>query len=131
MTIHKDRTGYVALTSVIVVSIIALAITFTLSFTGFFVRSNISDSYFKDIANFLSESCARTAILKLANDPTYAGNENIAVDSDSCNIQAIQTSGQTKIIQTKGIYQKATANYKVTVNTADLSVISWEELATL
>lgn len=123
--------GYIAIISAIVISILIMGFVFAVSFSGFFNRFNILDSSLKEIANGLAEACAETALLKLAENSNYGGNENIAIGNEQCSILPLETAGNQKIIKTKAIIQKAVANFKIIVNAADLSIISWEELANI
>lgn len=121
--------GYIAIISAIVISILIMGFVFAVSFSGFFNRFNILDSSLKETANGLAEACVETALLKLAENSSYGGNENIAISNEQCSILPLENAGNQKIIKTKAIVQKAVANFKIIVNANDLSIISWEELA--
>ena len=126
---QKRNSGFVALISAIIISVILLLIATNLSLTGFYDRSNILDGELKERSSALAEACADTAILKLANNPGYTGNEIITVSgSDTCNIQTINPNTDPIIIGTKAIFQNATTNLNIKVNKTDLSVVSWEEI---
>ena len=77
----------------------------------------------------MAEACVDTALLKLAQNQSYNGNENISVGNDQCSVLSIETASGQKIIKTKAIFQNAVTNLKITVNSANLSVIYWEELS--
>ena len=123
--------GYIAITSAVIISVLIMGVVFAVSFSGFFNRFNILDSSLKETANSLAEACVETALVKLAENINYGGNENIAIGSEQCAILALETNGNQKIIKTKAIVQNAVANFKVTINAASLSIISWEELANI
>ena len=123
------KKGYIALISSIIISMLMLMISLTLSFTGFFSRINILNAEFKEISLRLAEACVDMALLKLSENQSYQGNENIAINDKQCSILIIEAAGNEKVIKTKANFQKAVTNLKIKVNNADLSVISWEELA--
>ena len=123
--------GYIAITSAVIISVLIMGVVFAVSFSGFFNRFNILDSSLKETANSLAEACAETALVKLAENSNYGGNENIAIGDEQCAISALETNGNQKIIKTKAIVQNAVANFKITVDAATLSIVSWEELASL
>ena len=123
------KKGYIALISSIIISMLMLMISLTLSFTGFFSRINILNAEFKEISLRLAEACVDVALLKLSENQSYQGNENIAINDKQCSILIIEAAGNEKVIKTKANFQKAVTNLKIKVNNADLSVISWEELA--
>lgn len=125
--------GYIALISVIIISVLLIALTFTVSFTGFFLRFNLLDREYKAQSSNLAEACANTAVLKLVNNPAYAGNEDIAVASDTCHIGSVSGSPQVSF-KTQGIYpknlsQKTYTNLNVSFNTNTLTIVSWDETA--
>lgn len=121
--------GYIAMTSAIIISILIMTIVFAVSTAGYFSRSNILVSELKDVGLALAEGCAEKALLKYAEDISYAGNESVTIGSKQCAILTIETSGDNKIIKTEAIVQGATSNIKVTFVSADMTLVSWEEVA--
>src|SRR3989338_4446979 len=125
----KTNSGFAALMSAIIISAILLLIATNLSFIGFYSRSDILDSELKERSSALAEACVDTALLELANNPNYAGDEAIIVfEGDTCIIQAINPDATPIIINTKAIFRQATTNLNVKANKADLFVVSWEEI---
>ena len=122
----KDKKdGFVALITAIILSAILLIVTTTLNQTSFFTRSILLDSEYKERSAALAEACVDVARLKLANNPTYPGNEpSIPVGSELCEIKPI--SGNT--IEAKGIYRESVTNLRVIFNPSDISIVSWEEI---
>ncbi|OGY58983.1 MAG: hypothetical protein A3E61_02230 [Candidatus Colwellbacteria bacterium RIFCSPHIGHO2_12_FULL_43_12] len=125
----RSRGGYIALTSAVIIVMIIISIISALSLASYFSRSNILTSEFKDLSLGLAEGCAEKALLKYSQDSSYIGNENILIGGRQCSILPIETSGSNKIIKTEATVESVTSNIKVTVNSADLTLISWEELA--
>ncbi len=125
------KPGYVALISAVIISVILMAIVFTLSFTGYFGRFNVLESEFKERGAGLAEACADRALLKLANNPSYTGNETLSIEGNLCTIQPIQSSPPNKIIKTQAVFHDSYTNLRVTVDAATLVIASWEELPSL
>ncbi len=75
--------------SVIIISLVLLGSTAVLSMDNYFSRSNVLDTEYKRISFGLAESCANVALLKIAQDPNYSGNEVIPVGSNNCTIGQI------------------------------------------
>ncbi len=123
-----NQSGYIALVSSIIISILLLAVTFTVSSNNFSGRFNVLNAEFKERSLALAEACVDTALLKLAQNPFYSGNENISVGNDQCSVLPIETPSGQKIIKTKAIFQSSVTNLKITAQASDLSVISWEEV---
>ena len=128
-TTSRKSEGYIALTSALVITVLITAIAFTLSLSSFFARANILNTDFKEISHALAEACIETALLKLAQDSAYAGNEIIVVGNNQCSILALESLSNQKIIKANAVFQNTTTNLKITVFSSDLSVVSWEELA--
>lgn len=125
------RDGYIAMTSAIIIAMLVMVIVFAVSMAGYFARSNILTSEFKDVSLALAEGCTEKALLKYAENTSYAGNKNITIGSRQCTILPIETSGSNKIIKTKAIVESVTSNIKVTFDGTDMTIISWEELSSL
>lgn len=123
--------GFIAITSAIIISVLLLAIVFTLSLSGFFVRFNILDSEYKTRSEALAEGCVSKVFLNIA--------QNIALTttdpSIDCQIVDASLALGQYTIHTKGEFPdagtfKAITNLEVIVNESDLSVVSWNELPT-
>lgn len=137
-TWNIKQKGFIAITSAIVISVLLLAIAFALSFSGFFARFNVLDSEYKNRSNALAEACVDKALLSLALNPSFGGNQTVTVDSATspaiiCEIKEVSLAGSKYTIYTKGEFpqttaRKAVSNLKVIVHQSNLSVVSWEEL---
>ncbi len=123
--------GYIAIISALVISFVLMVVTFGVSISGYFVRFNILDSYSKEVSNSLAETCVDTALLRLAENSLYSGNETVALGTDQCSILPLETSGTQKIIKARAVVNDAYTNLKVTVLSSDLSIVSWEEVPSL
>ena len=127
--------GYIALISAIVISILLIAITFTLSFTGFYSRFNVLDSENKKISSALAEACVNSAMVKLANDKDYvliATDHAIPVGGNTCNIVEIKLPRTNPVtIHAQGIHNRSYTDLEVEVNVSltNVTVNSWKELA--
>ncbi len=120
--------GYIALVSAIIISLLLMAVAFALSFSSYFSRFNITDSSTKEISLSLAESCVDKALLSLAQNSSYGGNETITVDgTKNCSILPVETNGSQKTVKTSAVFQQATANIKVIVNLPAFTIVSWEE----
>ena len=128
---NNSSKGYVAITSAIIVFGFVVTLALAIGFGSFITRTNIGDSYYKDISHALADACADTAFLKLANNGSYAGGETITVASDTCSIVSVVTGGGEKTISVKGEFQAATTNFVIRARESDLGVIEWKEVKSL
>jgi len=126
---YNNQKGFIALISAIIISLTLLALGASLSLSGFYLRGNILSTEFKEKSAALSEACVETAILEIAKDGNYSGNETVFVGNDSCYIRSV-SGGSEKTIETQAEYRSAYTNLRVVINPNDFSVISWEEIPT-
>ncbi|OHA97913.1 MAG: hypothetical protein A3E02_02435 [Candidatus Zambryskibacteria bacterium RIFCSPHIGHO2_12_FULL_38_34] len=125
----KTESGFVALMSAIILSVILLLVTTSLSFSGFSSRLDILNSEYKERSSSLAEACVDAAILKLAASPTYSGGPpDVDVGTDKCTIEVFNPSSDPIIIKTKGTFQNAVTNLRITIDKTSLAILSWEEL---
>lgn len=130
---HKNEEGFVALITAIVLSVILITAAVTLNLSGFFTRSALLDSEYKERSSALSEACVDTALLRLAADPIYQVASTTPQQlniggTDTCWIRSVTASGTQEIIETQGKFNEATTDLRIVVNASDLSVQSWDEL---
>lgn len=132
----KSGAGYIALTSVIIMSLLLITIALALSSANYFSRFNILENEFKEHSNNLAEACVNYALGQLALDINYAGHDQaVLIGADTCAVVSVLPAGAVwpKIITAQAVYPKNQAersftNLTVTIN-ANLSVISWQETA--
>lgn len=127
--------GYIALISVIIISLLLVTITAALSTANYFSRFNILENEFKIRSDYLAESCLSYARDKLMSDPSnYSGNElSVPIGGDTCSVISVLPtgSGWPKTIKTQGIYPRNQAeesytNLAVMLN-SNFSINSWQE----
>lgn len=126
----KSKEGYVAITTSIILSMIILVVAITLGSSNLLTRSDFLDFNNKQLSFTLARSCLGYALLRLAEVPTYSGNQTIAVDAYQCSILPIETSGQNKIIKATAQISGATTNLRLTVDGNSLITVIFEELST-
>ena len=129
---YNSKSGFVALITAIALSLILILISVTLNQAGFFTRSTLLESEYKERSVALAEACADNAILRLAVNPNYIGNETLPIGLDSCLIRQIKRgvpSAGLGTIETRALFREATTNLRIVVSTSTFSVISWDERA--
>jgi len=126
---NKYKYGFVALMSVIIISIILLLMATTLSRSGFLGRLNILNSEYKEKSFALAEACMDTALLKLAIDATYAGGPpEVNIGANKCTINPITSDSTYFYIETTAVFQNAVTNLRVKVSKSNFLIISFEEV---
>jgi len=125
----KRQQGYMALTSVIIMFAILVALILTLSLAGFFNRSNVLDGYFKERSLAAAEGCVEEALLRIADDSNYPGDEDVEILSNlTCHIWPVLLFGDEKEIRTSSQVEEAVSRILVRVDAEELFLVSWEEL---
>ncbi|MEK7507876.1 MAG: hypothetical protein AAB602_02215 [Patescibacteria group bacterium] len=129
---RTDNDGFVALTSVLLISVVLLLMVATLSLSGYIGRFNVLNSELKKVSAALAEACANTAVLKLAEDWSYAGNETIATNGNTCKIFSVSAIGSNpQIFEVQAIYQEAYTNLRIRIQKTPFAIVSWNEVPNL
>jgi hypothetical protein len=126
--------GFVALMSVIIISIVLVLLTVSLSFSSFYGRFNLLDTEFKIQSNNLATSCADMALLKLRLNSSYNlvfPGETVIVVGDSCTIKSVLNQGNNRVIITTANYHNVITNLKTTFDLIGNQKTSEEELPTV
>ena len=124
--------GFVALMSAIVITVLLLAITFSVCFSDFFTRFNVLDSESKQISANLAEACADAAQLTLTKNPnSQITSQIVTVGSGQCTIVSATKLGNQNAITTQAVVNKAYTNLKIVRDSTTGSIISWDECANL
>ena len=133
ISLEKEKNGFIALISAIIISAALLSAISALSFTSYFIRFDILEAEYKDQSAGLAEACVETALLKLANDNAYSTtNEEIPVGVHKCTIVLIDPSVSPIEIRTSADVNNFYTNYLVkSIIAADgtPTIASWEEVA--
>ncbi len=124
-TKRKTNRGFMALISVIIISAILLLVATSLSSSSFYGGFNVLDSELKERSSALAEACIDTAILRLANNPSYnPTDEYISLGGDGCVIESITDS--PKVINVRADYQDYVTKLEAEVDSG-MSITRFEE----
>lgn len=123
----KHQSGYIALTSAIIIVLVLITITVILSISGFLGRFNILDGEYKEKSSGLTEACVEIAIIDLAQGIPVP--PLVLLTDGTCFIDSVADSGTNKVIKAHADYNNSFTNLMVTVDGITFSVLSWEECA--
>jgi hypothetical protein len=132
---HDKQDGFIALTSAILISVILLAITLTISLSGYFARFNVFDSESKERTVALAEACGDSAILEVSGG-IYSTNKIVNVGpatDDKCTIvsaQADQPATGQFMIKTQSVVNKVYTNMVIVLDST-FTITTWEECTNL
>ena len=85
--------GFIALTSLVIISAIILAISLGVSLRGVDESKTGLSQELGTRAHAAVERCVEEALMRLKNDLLYAGGESIIEGGESCDIRAVGGSG--------------------------------------
>ena len=124
--------GFIALMSVIILSMVLLLVVVGASLTSFNSRFNALDAELKSRSEAAADACANQVLLQLANDISYTGNEVLTLNTiDSCRIGAVSAvGGSQKTFEVQATSSTAVTNLSIVVLSSDLSTVSWQEVPT-
>ena len=129
--------GFVLLAAVAILAMVTLAIALSLVDWGTNASklTTILDQTAR--SRSLANACAEHALHQLKLDATYAGDETIPLDPDSCAILPITQTDNTYTIKTKGASGQALSRLVITTTrlelnettTAHIEVQSWHTVS--
>jgi hypothetical protein len=126
-----EMSGYIALISVIIISVLLMGIALVASMDNFFARYNTLDDESKNISSELAEACVSAELNKLAVNPKDTSVGVVAINQTySCNVVSVMPnspSNSKTTIKTYADVNHAVTNLKIIVNLPSLSLYSWEE----
>lgn len=122
--------GFVALISVIIISVILLLVTMNVSFDGFYSRFNIFDYESKERSSAMAEACADIVLLKLAEDSTYIGGGSPVTVSgaDTCAIDSTSAAIPDRTFVLHSIFNNSYTNLQIIVNVTTGVIVKWEKI---
>lgn len=133
----NNQTGFIALTTAIVISTSLLIFVIAIGFEGYFSRYTVLQSDFKEKSLQAADACAHTALLELSQDFEYQPNpapEEVVVGTETCNIVAVSGTGNVRTVEIQSVVDRAVTNLIVEVyqdGPDRTEIVSWEEVATL
>ncbi len=130
----NKQKGYIALVSVILVSVIGIAISVSLVLLSLAHSQNSFVSEQATQANVLAESCVEVALLNLQQDQNYSGNETVTVGADNCQVEPITVNGSVYTVNTQAqvgsVVKKIFVQAELTSGTpVSILIDSWKSVA--
>ncbi len=113
--------GFVALTSVLILSVLMLGLVIAGSTRAFYVRANGLERLYKERSELLAGACKSILLLNLMQDEWYAGEEEYALEGGVCSIGPVEKDGILRISSVSGTYSHAVTALEVTFNVTDLT----------
>src|SRR5688572_17216913 len=126
--------GYIAITTVIILSVIITVLGFSLATRSYYSRLSSLGTTSKQQSDFAARSCLEQALLNRSLDNSYTGNETVTITTPNgtllCTIFPFLLQGNNLTIRTDAVINQATTNYELVVDSITLSRISMQEVTT-
>lgn len=129
----KSNIGFVALTTVLVVSAVVLFVTISISLLGVDEARSSLDYKKGQETLLIAEGCAEEALIRLRSDSSYVGTATaLTVGNGNCTIVVTGTLPDKNItiqaeIPGQPIYRKR-LSVDVKVAAGSVNIVSWSEI---
>ena len=125
------KNGYVTLLSVLVVSVVGVAVTLSLLVLGLDAARNsfvVEQTY---QAKGLAHACAERALQEIQENTTYTGSDTLSIGQGSCSYIVTDTGGDTRNIEASGAVDSLIQRVEIDVDGLDpvITISSWQEVA--
>ena len=123
--------GYIALISVLLISVSLLIAVASLSFAGYLNRFVVLDAQSKEQSLAYAEACISQAMGEIARNASYSPTNfslEVAGLTNACVIESVFPSGTNRTITAHSIVNTATTRIQTTINASTLVVSSWNEV---
>ena len=113
--------GFIALTSVLILSVVMLGFVIAGSTRAFYARANGLERIYKEKSESLADTCASVLLLKLMQDESYAGHEVYELGEGRCRIGPVEKDGFLRISSVSGTYSQAVTILEIIYNVTDFA----------
>jgi hypothetical protein len=136
-TATQNERGFIALISVIIISVVLLATTIALAQFGIASRYFILHLEQKAVSEKLADACVHIARIMVYNDPKtdFDAAVSYPIGDEECSIVSITPDGDESIVEARGVVGDAVTNYSVVIYNSlatdddDGEFVSWTEVA--
>ena len=130
--VNRGEQGIVIMLGILILGAVGIAISVASILSGINQSLTSGVEIESAQARALANACAEVALNKLRLQPSYAGNETIAIDNDVCQIRPVLNSGtSTPTIQTQATKRSSTKRVQIIISARNprIQLGSWTEVA--
>ncbi len=120
--------GFIALTSVLILSAVLLMLVVGTSIPAFYARMGALNAEWKAQSSELAQGCVGAVQLRLITTSGYTGGETISIDAASCVVSLIEESGSIQKFTASITYRQAATTLSVSLSKDDASIVSEKEI---
>jgi len=124
MQTHK---GFIALTSVLVLSAIFLSVSISIASRAISVLSSEVAYMERDASLYSAEACAEHALMEVQRTLNYAGDESILIGDGSCEVLSVEDTDEGTVIRTESTVGEHTYELQLILEerSQDAAVTQW------
>lgn len=132
--VHKNPLlevrGGAMITTLLILTAIMIGFLLAGLFSAVREKEGFIETDTMEVAEQAANACAEIAIDRLGRDSTYAGNEEVVIDTEtSCHIRPILFASQWTI-ETTATIQGRVANYRIVLNGRNpVDISSWQKVS--
>lgn len=122
--------GFVSLLTVSIAGFAATAIGLAIILTSLSSAQSSYTTITGNKAKAMANLCAEKALNEISLNSSYAGNETITVDSESCEILPIEGTAPNLRIKTESTVDNTTRRVEIDISqvSPQISISSWKEV---
>jgi len=128
----KKPKGFIALTSVIIIGAVALAVGIGVSLRSIDEANMSLAEEMSFRSQVAAEGCGEYALQKLKDSLNYSGNEIIIIGDQECEILEVEGNGNSdRIVKVESTISGYTKKIKIEIGKINpsIEIISWENVA--
>ena len=115
----SNQRGFIAVTSVLILSTLFLSLIIGIGISSIEATKYDIATQYQSKAILSSQACAEYAMMQIASELHYTGDEEISVSGETCAVLEIEELGNTRTIHTSSTINGYT--HRVIVEVSDIS----------
>jgi len=128
---NNSAAGMVSLVSVLLISVVALAVAVSLLVFSAGQSQNDLLAYQLAQARAINDACLEQALVNIKNNPAFSGSYNLILDSGAGDYQVEQLAGGKITIKASAYVGSAVSRQQVLIDqlSSQINIVSWQPVA--
>jgi Tfp pilus assembly protein PilX len=128
---RTSQQGFIALISVLMISVILLGVVISFAQYGMVSRYALLTLEQKEISHARARGCIQVARIAIANDSLYeTTDKQVSYDDSWCEIVSIAVVGSMSVVRTSASSSGAVTNLEAVIDSASGDLLKIEERVT-
>jgi hypothetical protein len=128
---NNQQSGIVTLVSVLLISVVGLAIAASLLIFSTNQSKNDLIIYQHSQAKAIADACAEQALMNLKSNSSFSGQYNLILGSGACDYDVQQAGGGNVTINVSAYVSAAVSRWRIIIDqvSPSISIVSWRPVA--